>query len=81
MECTAHLEVSLYEQDMIRGGGGGGGGPNPDNGTKFLRLKDLGDKISLLLHQKCFNVNSSGHKEPQNCNFVAKDIVSRGYCF
>ena len=21
------------------------------------------------MHQKCFNVNSSGHKEPQNCIF------------
>ena len=25
--------------------------------------------ISLFLHQKCFNVNSSGHEEPPNCNF------------
>ena len=56
-----------------RGGGGGGGldpppPPNPENqfenGAKFLCLKDKGRTISLLLHQKCFNVNSSGHKEP-----------------
>ena len=59
------------------GGGGGGGGspppPNPEkqfeNGAKFLCLKGRGRTISLFLHQKCFNVNSSDHKEPQNCKF------------
>ena len=49
-----------------------GGGANPENqfenGAKFLCLKGKGRTISLFLHQKCFNVNSSGHKEPQNCN-------------
>ena len=24
----------------------------------------------MFLHQKCFNVHSSGHKEPQNCNHL-----------
>ena len=52
---------------------GAGGPPNPENqfenGAKFLCLKGKGGTISLFLHQKCFNVNSSGHKEPQNCNF------------
>ena len=56
------------------GGGGGGGGPltqkvNLKNGAKLLCLKHMGRTISLFLHQKCFNVNSSGHKESQNCNF------------
>ena len=32
-----------------------------------------GSTISLFLHQKCFNVNNSGHKEPQNCNFMLVD--------
>ena len=44
--------------------------PNPENqfenGAKFLCLKGKGRTI---LHQKCFNVNSSGHKEPRNCYF------------
>ena len=45
--------------------GGGGVPPNPEsqleNEAKFLRLKGKGGTI--------LNVNSSGHKEPQNCNF------------
>ena len=48
--------------------------PNPENqfenGAKFLCLKGKGRIISLFLHQKCLNVNSSGHKEPQNRNFL-----------
>ena len=57
-------------------GGGGGAGPPPpnpenqfENRAKFLCLKGKVRAISLFLHQKCFNVNSSGHKEPQNRNF------------
>ena len=38
-------------------------------GGGSLCLKDKRRTISLFLHQKCLNVNSSGHKEPQNCNF------------
>ena len=42
---------------------GGGGGANPENQfenrAKFLCLKGKGRAISLFLHQKCFNVNSS----------------------
>ena len=60
-------------QGWIKGGGRGGGGgqappPNPENQfenrAKFLCLKGKGRTISLFMHQKCFNVNSSGHKEP-----------------
>ena len=49
------------------GGGGGGDGTNPENqfqnGAKFLCLKGKGRTIFLFLHQKCLNVNSSGHKD------------------
>ena len=37
-------------------------------------LKGKGRTISLFLHQKCFNVNSSGHKEPQNNHLMLVDV-------
>ena len=40
-----------------------------ENGAKLLCLKGKGRTISLCLHQKCLNINSSGHKEPQNSDF------------
>ena len=72
-ENAAALMCARASQGWIQeGGGGGGGGPNPENqfenGVKFLCLKGKGRTISLFLHQKCFNVNSSGQKEPQSCN-------------
>ena len=41
-----------------------------ENRAKFLCLKGKWRITSLFLHQKCFNVHSSGHKEPQNCNHL-----------
>ena len=57
-------------------GGGGGGRPTPltqkinlKTELNFCVYRVRGRTTSLFLHQKCFNVNSSGHKEPQNCDF------------
>ena len=63
--------ITMKEYFFQNGAGldpGGGGGecppPNPENqfenGAKFLCLKGKGRIISLFLHQKCLNVNSSG---------------------
>ena len=49
-------------------GGGGGGAPNPENQFENVAciLRGQGDNNFLVfLHQKCLNVNSSGHREPQ----------------
>ena len=63
--ALAGRRVCLVTSSGLDPGGGGGGGPNAENrGAKFLCLKGKGRTISLFLHQKCFNVNSSGHKEP-----------------
>ena len=53
----------------------GGGRPLTQKINLKMELKGKEKAISsiavscLFLHQKSFNVNSSGHKEPQNCNF------------
>ena len=65
---AVRCQTSVQVQGWIQGGGWGGQPPPPpnpenqfENGTKFLCLKGKWRTISLFLHQKCYNVNSSGH--------------------
>ena len=68
--------LTCHIQGWIQGGGRGGQPPPPPPpptqkiNLKMECLKGKGRIISLFLHQKCLNVNSSGHKEPQNRNFL-----------
>ena len=56
-------------QGWIQGGGGGGGGGGGRALTQKINLKrELNSCV--FLHQKCFNINSNGHKEPQNCHLM-----------